>query len=367
MLELESQLKANRLEIANREAEIKDEQNKINQYQARLNMAPVMEQQFADITRDYDQSKTDYESLLAKKNQSAMSTDLEKTQQGEHFRMLDPPNLPVRPYKPNRLQLCGLGLAVGLVLGGGFAFGREIAERQDLQRARDQEAGSHRCDRGNSADRELTGTVVPPARRLGRRRGGSGDRRFHPVRIGSNVFVRLEIMYKSFYNLQRNPFEITPDPSFLFPTTRHNEALASLYYGVTAHRGFVVLTGEVGTGKTLILRSLLGLLQRRDVAFALIFNPTLSPLEFMRYIAGDFGLPVTGKAKDELIHVLNGFLLQRHQEGIDDDSGGGRGSPPVTGTTGRDPALDQPGNVAAKVAADRAGGSAGTRSETRFP
>ena len=123
-------------------------------------------------------------------------------------------------------------------------------------------------------------------------------------------------MYKSFYNLQRNPFEITPDPSFLFPTPRHNEALASLYYGVTAHRGFVVLTGEVGTGKTLILRSLLGLLQRRDVAFALIFNPTLSPLEFMHYILGDFGLPVAGKAKDELIHVLNDFLVQRHQRGL---------------------------------------------------
>ncbi len=123
-------------------------------------------------------------------------------------------------------------------------------------------------------------------------------------------------MYKSFYNLDRNPFEITPDPSFLFPTTRHNEALASLYYGVTAHRGFVVLTGEVGTGKTLILRSLLGLLQRRDVSFALIFNPTLSPLEFMRYIASDFGLPVTGMAKDELIHVLNNFLLQQHEKGL---------------------------------------------------
>ncbi len=125
LLELESQLKANRLEIANREAEIKDEENKILQYQGRLNMAPVMEQQFADITRDYDQSKADYESLLKKKNESEMSTDLEKTQQGEHFRMLDPPNFPVRPYKPNRLLLCGAGLAVGLVLGGGFAFGQE--------------------------------------------------------------------------------------------------------------------------------------------------------------------------------------------------------------------------------------------------
>ena len=123
-------------------------------------------------------------------------------------------------------------------------------------------------------------------------------------------------MYKSFYNLQRNPFEITPDPSFLFPTTRHNEALASLYYGVTSHRGFVVLTGEEGTGKTLILRSLFGLLQRRDVAFALIFNPTLSPLEFVRYIARDFGLPVGDKAKDELIHLLNGFLLERYQKGF---------------------------------------------------
>ena len=123
-------------------------------------------------------------------------------------------------------------------------------------------------------------------------------------------------MYKSFYGLKRNPFEITPDPAFLFPTTRHNEALASLYNGVTSHRGFVVLTGEVGTGKTLLLRSLLGLLQRRDVAFALIFNPSLSALEFVRYIARDFGLSTTGKAKDELIHVLNGFLLQRHQRGL---------------------------------------------------
>src|SRR6202795_3644241 len=121
-------------------------------------------------------------------------------------------------------------------------------------------------------------------------------------------------MYKTFYNLQRNPFEITPDPTFLFPTKRHNEALASLYYGVTSHRGFVVLTGEVGTGKTLMLRSLLGLLQCRDVASALIFNPSLSPLEFIRYVAGDFGLPVTGKAKDEIIHVLNAFLLQRYQQ-----------------------------------------------------
>lgn len=123
-------------------------------------------------------------------------------------------------------------------------------------------------------------------------------------------------MYKNFYRLKKNPFEITPDPAFLFPTTRHNEALASLYYGVTSHRGFVVLTGEVGTGKTLLVRSLLDLMRRRNVAFALIFNPSLSPLEFIRYVAGDFGLPVTGMAKDQIIHVLNRFVLQRHQSGL---------------------------------------------------
>lgn len=127
MLDLESQLKANRIEISNRQAEIRDLQGKVGEYQARLNHAPLMEQQFADITRDYDQSKAYYDSLLAKKNQSEMATDLEKTQQAEHFRMLDPPNLPVKPDKPNRLKLCLMGLMAGFVLGGGTAAAFEIA------------------------------------------------------------------------------------------------------------------------------------------------------------------------------------------------------------------------------------------------
>jgi polysaccharide chain length determinant protein (PEP-CTERM system associated) len=125
-LDLESQLKANRAEIANRQTEIRDLHGKIGEYQGRLNHAPVMEQQYTDLTRDYEQSKANYDSLLAKKNQSEMATDLEKTQQGEHFRMLDPPNLPIRPDKPNRLQMCGLGLLAGLILGSLSAFGFEI-------------------------------------------------------------------------------------------------------------------------------------------------------------------------------------------------------------------------------------------------
>src|SRR5580765_3705969 len=108
-------------------------------------------------------------------------------------------------------------------------------------------------------------------------------------------------MYKSFFNLRRNPFEITPDPSFLFPTKRHNEALAALYYGVRRHKGFVVMTGEVGTGKTLMVRCLLQLLSRSDVAYAYVFNSVLSPLEFLQYVAGDFGLAVAGKNKSEVL------------------------------------------------------------------
>jgi len=123
-------------------------------------------------------------------------------------------------------------------------------------------------------------------------------------------------MYKRFYNLQRNPFEITPDPSFLFATKRHNEALAGLYYGVRRHKGFVVMTGEVGTGKTLLIRCLLQLLSRSNVAFAYVFNPLLAPTEFLQYIAGDFRLPASGRSKSELLLDLSTFVISRHQKGL---------------------------------------------------
>jgi general secretion pathway protein A len=122
-------------------------------------------------------------------------------------------------------------------------------------------------------------------------------------------------MYKTFYSLKRNPFEITPDPSFLFPTRRHNEALAALYYGVRRHKGFVVLTGEVGTGKTLLLRCLLQLLRdSNDIKYAYVFNGRLSPLEFLQYITGDLGLPASGKNKSELLLQLAGYVVSRAEK-----------------------------------------------------
>src|ERR1700675_1217305 len=123
-------------------------------------------------------------------------------------------------------------------------------------------------------------------------------------------------MYKSFYNLQRNPFEITPDPSFLFPTNRHKEALAALYYGGRRHKGFVVLTGEVGTGKTLLVRWLLQLLKGSNVAYAYVFNSRLSSLEFLQYVVADLGLAASGKTKSELLREIGNYLISRHQKNL---------------------------------------------------
>jgi general secretion pathway protein A len=119
-------------------------------------------------------------------------------------------------------------------------------------------------------------------------------------------------MYKTFFHLTRNPFEPTPDPHCFVPTPRHNEALAALYYGVRRHKGFVVVTGEVGTGKTLLLRCLLRLLEdSKDIAYAYLFNSRLSPTDFLQYILADFGLPASGKNKVEMLLELSKFVLAR--------------------------------------------------------
>ena len=121
-------------------------------------------------------------------------------------------------------------------------------------------------------------------------------------------------MYKTFYSLRRNPFEITPNPFFLFLTKGHTEALATLYYGISRHKGFVVMTGEVGTGKTLLVRSVLQLLKHSNIAYAYVFNSRLSSLEFLQYVAEDFGLAALGKTKNEVLLDLNKYLIARHEK-----------------------------------------------------
>ena len=123
-------------------------------------------------------------------------------------------------------------------------------------------------------------------------------------------------MYKQFFGLTRNPFEISPDPFFYHPTPRHNEALANLHYGVGRRKGFIVITGEVGTGKTLLVRCLLSELRKNNVAFGYVFNPLLPVVEFFQYIMADLGLPYAGRTKTEMLLDLNRFLIQRHARGL---------------------------------------------------
>ena len=123
-------------------------------------------------------------------------------------------------------------------------------------------------------------------------------------------------MYKQFFGLIRNPFEISPDPFFYHPTPRHNEALANLHYGVGRRKGFIVITGEVGTGKTLLVRCLLAELRKSNIAFGYVFNPLLTTMEFFQYIMADLGLPYAGRSKTEVLLDLNRFLIQRHARGL---------------------------------------------------
>jgi polysaccharide biosynthesis transport protein len=115
--QIETQLRSNQIEITNRERSIAALKAKIDEYQARLNQEPVREQQLADLTRGYEQSKANYDDLLKKKNESAMATSMELLQQGERFRIMDPPSFPQKPQFPNRLKFCGIGLGIGLALG----------------------------------------------------------------------------------------------------------------------------------------------------------------------------------------------------------------------------------------------------------
>lgn len=123
---IQSQLRSNQLEITNRENSIAELKTKVDSYQARLNQEPIREQQLTDLTRGYDQSKANYDDLLKKKNESKMATSMELLQQGERFRVVDPPSLPQKPEFPNRLKFCGIGFGIGLALGvavaGAFEF-----------------------------------------------------------------------------------------------------------------------------------------------------------------------------------------------------------------------------------------------------
>src|ERR1039457_3162584 len=117
-------------------------------------------------------------------------------------------------------------------------------------------------------------------------------------------------MYNAFFGFTQNQFNMSPAPAFLFRSTQHEEALASLIYGVLSRKGFIALTGEVGTGKTTILECLRDFLNSQQIAFASLFNPGLTVEQFFELLAYDFDLRCNCLSKTEVLLSLNNMLLE---------------------------------------------------------
>ena len=122
-------------------------------------------------------------------------------------------------------------------------------------------------------------------------------------------------MYKEFFGLRANPFNVNPDPRYLFLTRHTEEALACLTYGIQSRKGFVLLTGEVGTGKTTLINKLLEWLRLQQVATAFVFNSRMNVPQFLDYMMTDFGIPCESRSKSQILLRLYNWLLDRYRAG----------------------------------------------------
>src|SRR3979490_2888194 len=122
-------------------------------------------------------------------------------------------------------------------------------------------------------------------------------------------------MYKKFFGLKENPFNVNPGPRYLYLTPNTQEALACLTYGIETRKGFILLTGEVGTGKTTLINKLLEWLHKENVSPAFVFNPRLSVSRFFLSMMADFGIPCDSRQKGQMLLKLNQWLLERYQAG----------------------------------------------------
>jgi general secretion pathway protein A len=122
-------------------------------------------------------------------------------------------------------------------------------------------------------------------------------------------------MYKKFFGLRESPFNVNPDPRYLYSTRHIQEALACLIYGIQTRKGFVLITGEVGTGKTTVLNKFLEWSRQEHIASAFMFNPRLSEAEFFDFMLADFGIPCDSTMKSRMLMDLNHWLLDQYKRG----------------------------------------------------
>ena len=118
-------------------------------------------------------------------------------------------------------------------------------------------------------------------------------------------------MYEQFYGFKEKPFQITPNPAFLYRSSKHDTALTYLEYGLTENVGFILLTGEIGSGKTTLVQYILGRLES-DIEAAVIFNTNVSAEELLALILEEFEIPRPAGGKADVLTALNGFLVERY-------------------------------------------------------
>jgi general secretion pathway protein A len=123
-------------------------------------------------------------------------------------------------------------------------------------------------------------------------------------------------MYQKYFGFVTNPFELSPDPSFFFSSEKSVDALAAISYAISRRKGFIVMTGEVGTGKTLLLRCLLELWEREQIRFAYFIGPKLSTMDFLQYMTVELEIRVPNPTKGTLLRALYGFLLAQFERDL---------------------------------------------------
>ena len=135
-----------------------------------------------------------------------------------------------------------------------------------------------------------------------------------PLTVYCSPLTDYRLMYTNFYGFKQKPFELLPDPDFLYQSKKHERALTHLEYGIFDRAGFIVITGEIGTGKTTLIRHMLRSIDQ-DLPIASLSQTCLNPEEFLKGLCQEFSLPHNGKGKSDLLGLFGEFLVEQYRDG----------------------------------------------------
>ena len=286
-------------------------------YQARIAAVPARETELVELTRDYETLRQIYTGLLTKNENARASANLLGRQIGEQFRLLEPARLPERPISPNRPQIYTMG-ALWRTCAGSRA--RAIPRLS-------------RPDAGTEADLiaafalpvlALVPTMAAPSN--GRSDAGQSKWR-SPLACspflsassspgGSASSACDTDMYEKFFGVRERPFDLTPNPRFMYFTPRHREALVNLQFGIESRKGVVVLIGEAGMGKTTVIRAAIEKQRNNEVRLVYLNNPLLTRAEFIEFLANALQLSTAAeRSKTRLVAELASRLTEERQRG----------------------------------------------------